>query len=68
MKNMQVLLASRPRGPVDESHFRIVESDVPNYGAMVGSSIMTMLCGFTKPTSTSMSLPDGLTTVMNFCS
>ncbi|HEV8517702.1 MAG TPA: NADP-dependent oxidoreductase [Burkholderiales bacterium] len=26
---MQVLLASRPRGPVDESHFRIVESDVP---------------------------------------
>jgi NADPH-dependent curcumin reductase CurA len=29
---MQVLLASRPRGPVDESHFRIVESDVPKAG------------------------------------
>src|SRR5258706_12150601 len=32
VKNMQVLLASRPRGAVDESHFRIVESDVPKAG------------------------------------
>jgi NADPH-dependent curcumin reductase CurA len=32
MKNKQVLLASRPRGPVEESHFRIVESDVPKAG------------------------------------
>src|SRR4051812_24063423 len=29
VKNKQVLLASRPAGPVEESHFRIVESDVP---------------------------------------
>ncbi len=29
MKNMQVLLAARPRGAVEESHFRIVESDIP---------------------------------------
>lgn len=32
MKNMQVVLASRPRGRVDESHFRIVESDIPKAG------------------------------------
>src|SRR3979490_2564134 len=29
MKNKQVLLASRPRGPVEESHFRFVESARP---------------------------------------
>ena len=29
MKNIQVLLAARPRGKVEESHFRIVESDIP---------------------------------------
>src|SRR5688572_3476168 len=29
MKNMQVLLAARPRGRVEESHFRIVESEIP---------------------------------------
>ena len=29
MKNKQVLLAARPRGAVEESHFRIVESDIP---------------------------------------
>src|SRR5258708_39495328 len=28
-KNMQVLLANRPRGWVQESDFRIVESDLP---------------------------------------
>jgi NADPH-dependent curcumin reductase CurA len=32
VKNIQVLLASRPRGRVDESHFRIVESDIPKAG------------------------------------
>ncbi len=32
MKNVQVLLAARPRGPVEESHFRIVESDIPKAG------------------------------------
>ncbi len=32
MKNKQVLLAARPRGPVEESHFRIVESDMPAAG------------------------------------
>ena len=32
MKNMQVLLASRPSGRVEESHFRIVESDIPKPG------------------------------------
>lgn len=32
MKNIQVLLASRPRGPVEESNFRIVESDIPKAG------------------------------------
>jgi NADPH-dependent curcumin reductase CurA len=32
MKNMQVLLAARPRGPVEESHFRIVESEIPEAG------------------------------------
>src|SRR5688572_29251936 len=30
MKNLQVLLAARPRGPVQESHFHIAESDIPN--------------------------------------
>jgi hypothetical protein len=29
---MQVLLAARPRGLVDASHFRIVESDIPKAG------------------------------------
>ncbi len=33
MKNKQVLLASRPTGAVEESHFRIVESDIPKAGA-----------------------------------
>ena len=32
MKNKQVLLAARPRGPVEESHFRIVESAMPIAG------------------------------------
>ena len=32
MKNMQVLLAARPRGAVEESNFRIVESAVPSAG------------------------------------
>ena len=32
MKNKQVLLAARPRGAVEESHFRIVESDLPRAG------------------------------------
>ena len=32
MKNQQVLLAARPRGPVEESHFRLVESEVPEAG------------------------------------
>ena len=31
-RNMQVLLASRPSGPVEESNFRIVETDVPTPG------------------------------------
>ena len=30
MRNQQVLLAARPRGAVDESHFRFVETDVPH--------------------------------------
>jgi NADPH-dependent curcumin reductase CurA len=29
MKNKQVLLAARPTGAVEESHFKIVESDIP---------------------------------------
>ena len=33
MKNLQVLLAARPRGPVEESHFSIVESEIPKAGA-----------------------------------
>ena len=32
MKNLQVLLAARPHGLVEESHFRIVESDIPSAG------------------------------------
>jgi NADPH-dependent curcumin reductase CurA len=32
MKNKQVLLAARPQGAVEESHFRIVESDIPRAG------------------------------------
>jgi NADPH-dependent curcumin reductase CurA len=32
VKNIQVLLASRPRGAVEESHFRIVESEIPKPG------------------------------------
>ena len=32
MKNNQVLLAARPRGAVEESHFRLVESDIPTAG------------------------------------
>ena len=32
MKNTQVLLAARPRGAVEESNFRIVESDIPEAG------------------------------------
>ena len=32
MKNLQVLLAARPHGLVEESHFRIVESDIPRAG------------------------------------
>jgi NADPH-dependent curcumin reductase CurA len=31
-KNMQVLLASRPTGPVEESNFNIVETDMPKPG------------------------------------
>ena len=31
-RNMQVLLASRPTGWVEESNFRIVETDVPKPG------------------------------------
>jgi len=31
-KNLQVLLASRPTGPVEESNFKIVESDIPKPG------------------------------------
>ena len=30
MKNKQVLLAARPTGAVNESHFKIVETDVPH--------------------------------------
>ena len=30
MKNKQVLLVARPRGAVEESHFKIVESDMPH--------------------------------------
>ena len=29
MKNMQVLLAARPRGAVEETHFKIIESEIP---------------------------------------
>ena len=29
MKNQQVLLAARPRGPVETSHFRFAESEIP---------------------------------------
>ncbi len=32
MKNKQVLLAARPTGAVEESHFKIVESDIPKAG------------------------------------
>ncbi len=32
MKNKQILLASRPQGTVEESHFRIVETDIPKAG------------------------------------
>ncbi len=32
MKNKQILLASRPQGVVEESHFRIVESEIPKAG------------------------------------
>jgi NADPH-dependent curcumin reductase CurA len=32
MKNKQILLAARPTGAVDESHFSIVESDIPHAG------------------------------------
>ncbi len=32
MKNKQILLASRPQGVVDESHFRLVETDIPKAG------------------------------------
>jgi len=32
LKNKQVLLAARPTGVVEESHFRIVESDIPHAG------------------------------------
>jgi NADPH-dependent curcumin reductase CurA len=31
-KNIQVLLASRPTGPVEESNFNIVETDLPKPG------------------------------------
>ncbi|HVY08231.1 MAG TPA: NADP-dependent oxidoreductase [Burkholderiales bacterium] len=36
-KNMQVLLASRPTGPVEESNFNVVETDMPKAG---GSEIL----------------------------
>jgi len=32
VKNKQVLLASRPSGAVEEGHFRIIESDIPQAG------------------------------------
>ena len=32
MKNKQVLLAARPRGTVEESHFKVIESDIPKAG------------------------------------
>jgi len=32
-RNMQVLLASRPTGWVEEANFKIVETDVPKPGA-----------------------------------
>lgn len=32
MKNKQVLLAARPHGAVEENHFRIVESEIPQAG------------------------------------
>jgi len=32
LKNKQVLLAARPHGVVEESHFKIVESDIPHAG------------------------------------
>jgi NADPH-dependent curcumin reductase CurA len=32
MKNKQILLASRPRGVVEASHFRIVETEIPHAG------------------------------------
>ncbi len=32
MKNKQILLASRPKGAVEETHFRLVESDIPQAG------------------------------------
>ena len=32
MKNKQVLLAARPQGAVEESHFRIIESEIPKAG------------------------------------
>ena len=30
MKNQQVLLAARPRGPVELKHFRIVDAPLPS--------------------------------------
>lgn len=32
MKNQQVLLAARPKGAVEESHFRFVETEIPHAG------------------------------------
>jgi len=32
MKNKQILLASRPQNVVQESHFRLVETDIPKAG------------------------------------
>ena len=32
MKNKQILLAFRPKGAVEETHFRLVESDIPQAG------------------------------------
>ncbi len=32
MKNKQILLAARPQGVVEESHFRLVETDIPKAG------------------------------------
>ena len=32
MKNQQVLLAARPQGAVEESHFRFVETEIPRAG------------------------------------